>query len=113
MLPVDERRVSQKRYFHPSTSVAGELIHTFIVVHENVGGWVWVEGMKPIHALLIDGWGNVVSEAWSLTRETDADGCPTGILIWTSPTGHVYRSEPEPPNPPRWPAARVTPILSE
>ena len=57
--------------------------------------WCGLGGMKPIHALLIDGWGNVVSEAWSLTHETDAEGNPTGILIWTSPTGHRYRSEPE------------------
>jgi len=59
---------------------------------------VSIVAMKPIHALLIDGSGNVVSEAWTLTRETDTRGCPTGALIWTSPTGRTYRAEPEPPH---------------
>jgi len=95
-----------------STGLFIAVIHTFKVLRENVGGWVWIDRMKPIHALLIDGRGNVVSEAWSLTHETDATGCPTGILIWTSPTGHVYRSEPEPPQPARWPG-RVAPLLCD
>jgi len=80
---------------HPPQVAFGGLSHILIVLHSNVGGMVSIGVMKPIHALLIDGWGNVVSEAWSLTRETDAEGNPTGILIWTSPTGHRYRSEPE------------------
>ena len=66
--------------------------------------------MKPIYALLIDSWGNVVSEAWSLTHETDTDGCPTGVLIWTSPTGHTYRSHPDEARSPRRPAASMTPL---
>ena len=41
-----------------------------------------------------DGTPMTLGEAWSVDHERDELGRPTGVLIWKSPTGHEYRSEP-------------------
>jgi len=47
------------------------------------------------HALLVNGWGHVVGEAWGLRHQTDATGHTTGTIIWTTPTGRQYETEPD------------------
>jgi len=44
---------------------------------------------------MTNGYGVIVGEAWGVQQEKDAVGHPTGVFIWTTPTGHHYRSEPE------------------
>jgi len=59
----------------------------------------------PRHGLMINGWGVPIAEAWGITHEKDTNGHTTGVIIWTTPTGHTYRSEPdlimEPYRPPQ------------
>jgi hypothetical protein len=47
------------------------------------------------HALMINGWGVPIGEAWGIAHEKDTNGHTTGVIIWTTPTGHTYRSEPD------------------
>ena len=47
------------------------------------------------HILMTNGYGVIVGEAWGITHEKDTNGHSTGVIVWTTPTGHQYRSEPE------------------
>ena len=47
------------------------------------------------HARLINGWGLPVGEAWGMVHEEDEDGHTTGTIIWTTPSGQSYATEPD------------------
>ena len=67
----------------------------------------------PRHGLMVNGWGVPIAEAWGITHEKDTNGHTTGVIIWTTPTGHTYRSEPDlimdPYRPPGQPDAPPEP----
>jgi len=61
------------------------------------------------HALMINGWGMPIGEAWGIAHEKDTNGHTTGVIIWTTPTGHTYRSEPDLIMEPYRPPSEVAP----